>query len=74
MGADLTLVNPAYETALELKALLLRRSFAGRKKRMSRRIYTRSMSSDATEKFQQFAESILPCSVRNTSQINIEEY
>ncbi len=74
MGAYVTLVNPAYETALELKALLFEEKLCRAEgSGLQEGLHTFYVS-DATEKFQQFAESILPCSVRNTSQINIEEY
>ncbi len=74
MGADVTLVNPAYETALELKALLFEEKLCRAEEKDEQEDMHTFYVSDATEKFQQFAESILPCSVRNTSQINIEEY
>lgn len=74
MGENVTLVNPAYETARELKELLraegLERGGQGVGRETGHTFYV----SDAPGRFQQFADSILPCSVGNTKQINIEEY
>lgn len=74
MGESVTLVNPAYETARELKELLkeegLENTCAPEDRDMMHTFYV----SDTTEKFKQFAETILPCSVTNTTQINIENY
>lgn len=71
MGEHVTLVNPAYETARELKTLLKEEGLESTGNREEQHTF---YVSDATEKFQQFAESVLPCSVKNTAQINIEEY
>ena len=74
MGEEVTLVNPAYETARELKSLLRKEGLENTDVNENRdRMHTFYVS-DAPEKFQQFADSILPCSARNTTQINIEEY
>lgn len=74
MGEDVTLVNPAYETAIELKALLKERGlnrdpqapFEGEKYRF--------FVSDLAEKFTDFATSILPGEVKETRKIDIENY
>ena len=74
MGEDVTLVNPAYETAIELRGLLAEKGlsrdpsapFAGEK----HQFYV----SDLAEKFTDFASSILPQDVKETKKINIEEY
>ena len=74
MGEDVRLVNPAYETALELGRLLTREGLvndggtdcAGEKYQF--------FVSDAAEKFAEFANSILPYDVKKTRKINIEEY
>ena len=86
MGEEVTLVNPAYETAVELKALLekegLRQSTEdeGRRGRsepeacaLSRASYQFYVS-DLAAQFQEFANSILPYDVAGTEQIDIEEY
>lgn len=74
MGEEVTLVNPAYETARELKSLLKEEKLENTGSSGERGELHTFYVSDAPEKFQQFAGSILPCSARNTTQINIEEY
>lgn len=73
VGGQVELVNPAYETAQELKRLLADRDLLNpgvKEEEFPYRFYV----SDAAEKFKQFANSILPYDVRVTQQINIEEY
>lgn len=75
MGSDVTLVNPAYETAVELKSLLEERGMAcepgdAEGDRDKYRFYV----SDLAGKFTEFATSILPEQVKETQKINIEEY
>lgn len=71
MGEKIHLVNPAYETAMELRAVLqengLKNSGDGE---LSYEFY----SSDAPVKFKIFANSILPCHINWIEHINIEEY
>lgn len=70
MGEDVTLVNPAYETAIELRGLLAEHGlsrdpfapFAGEKYQF--------YVSDLAEKFTDFASSILPEDVKETKKIN----
>ncbi len=71
MGEEITLVNPAYETALELKALLERKGMKGQEKEQPAHDF---YVSDAAENFQHFASSILPCSITKTREIAIEEF
>ncbi len=74
MGEDVVLVNPAYETAIELRDLLKERginrdpeaAFAGEKYQF--------FVSDLAEKFTDFATSILPNEVKETRKIDIENY
>jgi len=73
MGAQVKLVNPAYETARELERLLKERDLENRIKKEEEFPY-RFFVSDAAKKFTQFANSILPYDVRITQQINIEDY
>ena len=75
MGEGVTLVNPAYETAMELKELLCEEGIerTGGIRAQETAMHTFYVS-DAPEKLEQFAKSILPCPVSNTTQINIEEY
>ena len=73
MGPEVTLVNPAYETALELKQVLDENDLLCRPESSNPEKY-RFYVSDLAEKFTSFAASILPGQVKETKQINIEEY
>ncbi|MCR5791669.1 MAG: glutamate racemase [Lachnospiraceae bacterium] len=72
IGEKVTLINPAYETAKELRKTLEEmdlctdRSIIG----ASQEYYV----SDGAEKFLSFAGSILPGKVNNTNVVNIEQY
>lgn len=75
MGEDVTLVNPAYETALELQELLAAEGLActpgladGDPEKYQ--FYV----SDLADKFTAFATSILPDQVKETKRIAIEDY
>ena len=74
MGEEVVLINPAYETAVELKALL------GEKELTCQRAAARCGEkyqfyvSDLAEKFTAFATSILPNEVKETKKIHVEEY
>jgi len=72
MGESVNLVDPAYETALELSKLLDRYNI--RKKDAGIKAEYDFYVSDQTESFQDFASMILPSEVKNTKKINIEEY
>ena len=74
MGDAVTLVNPAYETAVELRALLQREGIANDGENKKFENPYEFFVSDAAEKFITFANSILPCDVTSIKQINIEEY
>ena len=71
MGQSVNLVDPAYETALELSKLLDR---YGIKKDSNINAEYNFYVSDLAESFQDFASMILPNEVKNTKKINIEEY
>ena len=73
MGPDVTLVNPAYETALELKQILEEKKLLREDTQSGEEKYHFYVS-DLAEKFTDFAASILPEQVRETKQINIEEF
>ena len=73
LGEDITLVNPAYETAMDLKQLLKEMGMENPDIEGDHGSYTFYVS-DAADKFKQFANSILPYDIDNTKQINIEEY
>ena len=74
VGEAVTLVNPAYETAMELGRLLdregLRCSADAGPADSKYEFYV----SDAAEKFCSFANSILPYDIEQVRQINIEGY
>jgi glutamate racemase len=71
LGEDIALVNPAYETAQSLKRMLLALEIANTSGKPGTYWF---YASDSIEKFQTFAESILPCPVENAEQIAIESY
>ncbi len=74
MGEEVTLVNPAYETARELKELLGKKELlCPRKPALGTNQY-RFFVSDGAEKFQHFANSIFKYGILSAKQINIEEY
>lgn len=74
MGPEVTLVNPAYETAHELKELLREKGLeSGHRPGLGTELY-RFFVSDAADKFQKFANSILTYGILSAKVINIEEY
>ena len=73
MGESVTLVNPAYETALELKQLLMDEDLISSQAPEAADQY-RFFVSDLADKFTRFATAILPDQVKETKKINIEEY
>ena len=73
VGEQVTLVNPAYETAKELERLLKREHLEHEGEEEEEFPY-RFFVSDEEEYFQEFANSILPYDVKMTKQINIEEF
>ena len=73
MGEGVTLVNPAYETALELGRLLKEQDMQSTGQGQSDFPY-RFYVSDLAEKFKGFANSILPFDVEKTQKIDIEKY
>ena len=72
MGEGVRLVNPAYETALQLKALLAEMdiSSSGTGEDFPYRFYV----SDLADEFKDFANSILPYDVSMAKKIDIEKY
>ena len=70
-GEKVHIVNPAYETAMDLKEILKERNIANHSGEPGTYDF---YVSDAAEKFTRFADSILPYDVTKTKQINIEEY
>ena len=70
-GEGIHIVNPAYETALDLKAVLEKEDLVNEGDALAKYEF---YVSDAAEKFKKFADSILPYNVETIQQINIEEY
>lgn len=73
LGDSVTLVNPAYETALDLREHLGNLdllSQGGKTEDFPYRFYV----SDLADRFQIFANSILPCDVESAQCIDIEQY
>lgn len=74
MGEGVTLVNPAYETAGELKRLLTQEDLLNdRKSGLGSNRY-RFYVSDMADKFKTFANSILKYGILSAERINIEDY
>ena len=73
LGDKIQLVNPAYETAMDLKYILKESGMENAGKEGEHATYSFYVS-DAADKFKQFANSILPYDIETTQQINIEEY
>ncbi|MDI9487840.1 MAG: glutamate racemase, partial [Bacillota bacterium] len=62
--------NPAYETAKCLAAVLTEHNLRNdTTQALNHKFYV----SDGAEKFKRFANTILPCEVMETKDINIEE-
>lgn len=73
MGEDIQIVNPAYETALDLKALLEERDMANGDRETPGSRYEFYVS-DTAEKFRHFANTVMPFDVPETNVVNIESY
>lgn len=74
MGDKVTLVNPAYETARELKELLTKENMLNEVKAGLGTNKYQFFVSDGAQKFQTFANSILKYGILSAKVINIEEY
>ncbi len=74
MGEKVTLVNPAYETARELKELLEREKLLNEKAPGLGDNRYRFYVSDMADKFKTFANSILEYGILSAKTINIESY
>ena len=71
MGESIHIVNPAYETAIDLQRILQEKEldYQG-----DENVQYEFYSSDAPVKFKNFANAILPCNINWIEHINIEEY
>ena len=74
MGESVRLVNPAYETARELKELLAAEDMLNDREAELGDNQYRFYVSDAAEKFKHFANSIIKYGILSAKIINIEEY
>jgi len=71
MGDDVTLINPAEETAIELKSILFENGLQNTTKRKPEYSY---FVSDNTEKFARVGSNFLNREIENISKIEIEKY
>lgn len=74
MGESVTLVNPAYETAIALKKLLADKDLLTEEAPPLGSNPYQFYVSDGAEKFKQFANSIIKYGILSAKTINIEEY
>ena len=71
LGESITLVNPAYETAMGLKELLEEQGLRNtQKKQAAADLYV----SDLPDRFKEFANSILPLDIDRVKMVNVEQY
>jgi glutamate racemase len=71
VGDHIEMVNPAYETAKSLKEVLVMEALENDNVLKTDHKF---FVSDGAEKFKRFANSILPCEVVETKDVNIENY
>ena len=69
VGEEVSLVNPALETAKSLKQLLMEQGLMNNSTNPEHKFFV----SDGAEKFRDFANSILPCDIVETKDVNIEQ-
>ena len=74
MGEGVRLVNPAYETARELKELLMRKDLLNNSEHKLGEDQYDFYVSDASEKFKRFANSIIKYGILSAKTIQIEDY
>lgn len=74
IGEGVTLVNPAYETAIELKSLLKDKGLLNEKAPVLGETQYQFYVSDTAEKFQVFANSIIKYGILSAKTVNIEKY
>ena len=70
VGDDVTLINPAYETAKALEKVLVDNGLSAENRKAEHKFYV----SDSVSKFRTFALGILPCSVDYVECVNMEQY
>lgn len=74
IGEKVTLVNPAYETAIELKNLLVEKDLLNEEPPKLGENQYQFYVSDGAEKFKRFANSIIKYGILSAKTINIEQY
>lgn len=74
MGENVTLVNPAYETARELKKMLTETDMLNEEEPKLGDNRYQFYVSDMAEKFKQFANSIIKYGILSAKTVNIEDY
>lgn len=74
IGDGIHLVNPAYETALELKRMLEEKGLLNDKKPSLGENQYQFYVSDKAQKFMTFANSILKYGILSARKVNIEEF
>lgn len=74
MGEKVTLVNPAYETAIQLKALLQEKRLLNEQPPKLGENQYQFYVSDMAEKFQVFANSIIKYGILSAKQVDIDKY
>lgn len=74
MGDSVNLVNPAYETAKELKEMLVQKDLLNDEVQGLGSNQYQFYVSDTTDKFIRFANSIIKYGILSAQQVNIEEY
>ncbi len=74
IGEGVALVNPAYETAIELRALLKEKRLLNEKSPVLGETQYQFYVSDTAEKFQVFANSIIKYGILSAKTVNIEKY
>ena len=74
VGEGVTLVNPAYETAKELKELLKKENLLNEKEQRLGTDRYRFYVSDMADKFRTFANSILKYGILSAKTVHIENY
>ena len=74
VGDGVTLVNPAYETARELKELLQEKDLLNEEHPKLGENQYQFYVSDGAEKFKHFANSIIKYGILSAKTINIEQY
>lgn len=73
LGESVTLVNPAYETAQSLKSLLVEQDMMNDGLGAADNPKYQFYVSDAADKFKEFANTILPCEIKEAQLVHIEE-